>query len=175
MLPIFWRSSRSIISRLCLLSGPAVHLWSDLKDVLYSLRDQPSTWITLVANRTSNIKTLLPQAYCHYVGTLDNSADVASRGIDPELMSSHNLWFFGPLFLEDHFATWNSCTEDIVINPPIEEKKVVLPSTTINRDWSILERFSTFKSVLRFTSIYIRILLHIFNRLGEKTNENKNV
>ena len=59
----------------------SIHLWSDSTDVLFSLKDHPSRWGVFVANRCSEIHTLLPDTYWHHVRSADNPADVISRGI----------------------------------------------------------------------------------------------
>ena len=68
------------------------HLWSDSQDVLYWLRDHPSRWPTFIANRCSEIVTLLPNAVWHHVKSGDNPADIASRGIEPSKFSTFTLW-----------------------------------------------------------------------------------
>ena len=45
----------------------SIHLWSDSADVLFWLKDHPSRWGVFVANRCSEIHTLLPDAYWHHV------------------------------------------------------------------------------------------------------------
>ena len=40
----------------------SIHLWSDSADVLFWLKDHPSRWGVFVANRCSEIHTLLPDA-----------------------------------------------------------------------------------------------------------------
>ena len=70
----------------------SIHLWSDSADVLFWLKDHPSRWDVFVANRCSEIHTLLPDAYWHHVRSADIAADVISRGIGPSKLASHRLW-----------------------------------------------------------------------------------
>ena len=90
-----------------------IHLWSDFTDVLFWLRKEPVRWNTFVANRTFNIQTLLPHAYWHHVGSLDNPADIASRGVEPEMFSE--FWLSGPSFLKDDSDPWPTVADDIEI------------------------------------------------------------
>ena len=100
----------------------SVHLWSDSKDVLFWLRKHPSSWQTFVANKCSSIQTLLPFAHWHHVKSSENPADVASRGIDPELLASHTLWWQGPGWLRDSSEPWTAAVEDLCDYDPIEGK-----------------------------------------------------
>ena len=147
----------------------SVHLWSDSKDVLYWIRGQPHRWNTFVANRTSNIQGLVPKAFWHYVKSSENPADLVSRGVDPETLKSDNLWFNGPSFLKEFRGPGNTSAENIEIKMPFEERKTTLSSANVlSFDWSILERFSSLKSLTNFTSIYIRFTYAHYNRLSEK-------
>ncbi|KAJ8971651.1 hypothetical protein NQ317_015340 [Molorchus minor] len=76
---------------------------SDLsvKIVLAWIRSQPHRFTTFVANRISYIQTKVPRLSWCYINTLDNPADVASRGILPRSFTSCHLWFQGPAFLYD--------------------------------------------------------------------------
>ena len=79
----------------------SVHLWSDSTDVLCWLKDRPSRWPVFVANRCAEILTLLPSAFWHKVQSLENPADVASRGIEPSLYQEFHLWWHGPEWLSE--------------------------------------------------------------------------
>ena len=79
------------------LKFESIHLWSDSADVLFWLKDHPSRWGVFVANRCSEIHTLLPDAFWHHVRSADNPADVISRGIEASKFASHSLWCFSEL------------------------------------------------------------------------------
>ena len=66
-----------------LIEIKSIYLWSDSADVLFWLKGHPSRWDLFVANRCSEIHTLLPDAYSHHVRSADNLADIISRGIEP--------------------------------------------------------------------------------------------
>ena len=44
------------------LSPLTVHLWSDSRDMLYWIKDFPAKWTPFVANRCSDISTVLSDA-----------------------------------------------------------------------------------------------------------------
>jgi len=75
----------------------SVHCWTDSSVVLGWLRKTPSTLKTFMANRISDIQTRLPQAQWRHVPTTDNPADCASRGISPDELIDHPLWWHGPV------------------------------------------------------------------------------
>ena len=91
----------------------AVHLWSDSNNTLAWIRAIPSRWQTFVANRCSEIQTLLPTALWHHIKSENNPADIASRGIDPSLLASHALWWKASIFLSDNCAPWPTDADDI--------------------------------------------------------------
>ena len=85
----------------------SIHLWSDSADVLFWLKDQLSRWGVFVANRCSEIHTLLPDAFWHHVRSDDNPVDVILRGIEPQKLASHSLWWKGPAWLSDNLELWS--------------------------------------------------------------------
>ncbi|XP_071581043.1 uncharacterized protein [Temnothorax nylanderi] len=84
------------------------HLWSDAKVVLGWIRGHPSSWKTYVANRVSEIQTTLPEAIWHHVPGRENPADCASRGISPEELVNHPLWWQGPPWLKTESSPWTA-------------------------------------------------------------------
>lgn len=70
--------------------------WTDSTSVLQWLSAHPRKWKTYVANRTSAILTYLPRERWNHVSTADNPADCASRGLTPDELLEHQLWFQGP-------------------------------------------------------------------------------
>ena len=93
------------------LSSAKVHIWSDSKDVLYWLRENPSKWPTFVANRCADITTMLPDAARHHIPSADNPADIASRGTSAVELVHHDLWWHGPKRLRENNLAWLSSSE----------------------------------------------------------------
>ncbi|XP_046963330.1 uncharacterized protein LOC124532468 [Vanessa cardui] len=56
-----------------------IHAWTDSSVVLAWLSDHPSRWKTYVANRTSEILSLMDSTQWAHVQSKDNPADIASR------------------------------------------------------------------------------------------------
>ncbi|GFW92223.1 integrase catalytic domain-containing protein [Trichonephila clavipes] len=92
-----------------------VFAWTDSKIVLSWLSGHPRQWKTFVANRTSEIIEVLPTKHWRHVPSKENSADIASRGIDPKCLPDCKLWWKGPPWLRLETSSWpkaeSSCDE----------------------------------------------------------------
>lgn len=55
--------------------------WSDSEIVLHWLASHPSRWKTYIASRTAEIQDSIPSHMWRHVGSLQNPADCASRGM----------------------------------------------------------------------------------------------
>ncbi|XP_043064404.1 uncharacterized protein LOC122320301 [Drosophila ficusphila] len=84
-----------------------VHAWCDSTIVLSWLSHTPSKLKTFIANRTSEILDVIPRSAWHHVGSKDNPADCASRGMLAANLMSFELWWKGPhwLHLDDLLAS----------------------------------------------------------------------
>ena len=78
---------------------PEIFGWSDSTTVLNWLNSLPGRWQTFVANRVCEIQETLPRSRWFHIGTGDNPADCASRGITVEELKDHLIWWTGPKFL----------------------------------------------------------------------------
>ena len=77
------------------------HLWTDSSTVVQWLKS-PETRDVFVRNR---ISTMRDYPVSH-VRTEDNPADIASRGIQPDQLSSCQLWWTGPTWLSEEESRW---------------------------------------------------------------------
>jgi hypothetical protein len=76
-----------------------IHAWTDSSVVLAWLSDHPNKWNTFVANRVSEIVTILERKHWSHVSTKSNPADCASRGMKPSEFIDFELWKQGPDWL----------------------------------------------------------------------------
>jgi len=77
---------------------PPVHMWSDSQIVLHSIKSQKPLPV-FVYHHTTEIHSLLSQAYWHYRPTSKNPADLLSRGTTTKVLVSSSLWKYGPKWL----------------------------------------------------------------------------
>ena len=76
-----------------------VYAWSDSSIVLSWLDGHPRDYKVFVTNRVSSILQVTTPSTWRHVPTTDNPADCASRGLMPEELLNHTLWWEGPEWL----------------------------------------------------------------------------
>lgn len=76
-----------------------VHAWTDSMITLAWINGNLHRWETFVANRVSKIRDMVECEKWHHVGTKDNPADVASRGMDAADLKGCDIWWNGPIWL----------------------------------------------------------------------------
>ena len=69
----------------------SIHAWTDSTIVLQWIAQLPETWSTSVANRVSKIQEVLPRSRWKHVPSLENPADLASRGCSASHLAQSNL------------------------------------------------------------------------------------
>ncbi|KAL7286993.1 hypothetical protein TKK_0018791 [Trichogramma kaykai] len=89
------------------LTIASINCWKDSQIVLAWLQKPPCPWKVFVANRVSEIHSLLRNAAWSHVASKHNPADVASRGCSPDQLQGNELWWRGPSWLlsSTSFAT----------------------------------------------------------------------
>ncbi|XP_071577161.1 uncharacterized protein [Temnothorax nylanderi] len=134
--------------------------WTDSQIVLAWLKQSPSRWKTFIANRVSAIQSMLPEASWRHVPTQDNPADCASRGIAPDALQSHRLWWSGPLWLRQPPECWPNTCPPLPPGTPLEERREQ-PAHTLHAtpSWDLSSRFSSWPKLLRITAYLYRFLL----------------
>ena len=107
--------------------------------------------------RTSQI--ILDDFYVDDVLTGANSmSDLISRGLSPQQLLTHQLWWSGPSFLKNNslkFPVNNSCMP--LINIPENKGTRVLTSIT-QYDYSIFERYSSLHKLLNVCAYCLRFI-----------------
>ena len=66
-----------------------------------------------MANRVTIIKNFSNVNDWRYVSTTDNPADCASKGLMPEQLVNHVLWWKEPQWLQSTSDTWPTCLNQI--------------------------------------------------------------
>lgn len=84
----------------------SVYAWSDSAVALGCINQPPSRLTVYVGNRVAKIASLVDASHWRYVNTSQNPADLLSRGVSPDTMSSAKLWWKGPEWLSLEPARW---------------------------------------------------------------------
>lgn len=74
-----------------------------------------------MANRVAAIQELMPPGQWRYVSTLENPADLATRGISPSDLENSQLWWTGSSWLRSPSASW--MTDDSAEQEVNEERR----------------------------------------------------
>ncbi|XP_055910545.1 uncharacterized protein LOC129944908 [Eupeodes corollae] len=143
------------------------YAWTDSQVVLAWLSQHPCKWTTFVGNRTSEILELVPKSQWRHVSSKLNPADCASRGLQPNLLPSFDLWWQGPAFLRDMEAIQNKF---ILKNPEtdLEKRNITLSLATTEAppENEILLRFSSLTRLKRIMA-WCRRFIHNAKLKGE--------
>lgn len=75
------------------------YAWTDSMIALAWITGDSHRWETFVANRTTMIQEDIPSDKWRHVGTKENPADMASRGMDATTLKDCALWWRGPEWL----------------------------------------------------------------------------
>lgn len=99
------------------ISFTSIHAFTDSRIVLDWIKGNPKRWKTFVATRVIKINENSSKTNWHHVSTSENPADCASRGIYPNELNDHSLWWYGPQFLQ---------SKNIIVEMPIAEDETAI-------------------------------------------------
>lgn len=135
--------------------------WCDNTAVLDWLRKQPIHWKAFVANRTSEIQSTFPSMSWRYVPSEDNPADCASRGVNPNSLKSHKLWWNGPSWLTQDESCWPKLISPTNPEAESEARKSVLSCTMVvpdDRFDKLARKFSSLNKLKNVVAYVIRFI-----------------
>ena len=132
------------------------------------LKGHPSRWKPFVANRISEIVTAIPTARWSHVGTKENPADLAARGISIARLHESNLWWKGPTWLTQAETDWPSATT-IEFATILEARKSAITANHISAiEPSFLQLFNRYSSFGRILSIFCIMLRRLRQRRSQE-------
>ncbi|XP_072948180.1 uncharacterized protein [Epargyreus clarus] len=97
-----------------------VYYWTDSSVVLGWLSYRARDLKQFVSNRVAEIQQLTSSGVWRHIPGLENPADLASRGLDPNLINKVALWWQGPRFLLQDESNWPN---KLNISSDIPERK----------------------------------------------------
>lgn len=153
-----------------------VYFWTDSNIVIHWLNKDISSLKPFVANRVSTILTSTKVEEWRHVAGIENPADLVSRGCSTERLKTDQLWWEGPLWLQQKQEFWpNIRDRDMSYTEILAEKaetKVHLILNNTNYNSLVLftaksngmqllpltERIGTLNKLLRSTAFVFRYL-----------------
>ena len=137
----------------------SVVAFSDSRVTLHWIHSDPSRWKIFVGNRIAQVHENLAPRYWRHVSGAENPADVLSRGILPDGLLHHPLWFKGPSWLIKDETHWPAAENSPSLDVPEEEVKItsfLALAPPKNFLEPILDRVSSFRKLLRVTAYVFR-------------------
>ena len=83
-----------------------INCWTDSTVALNWIKNISKTREKWIENRLTTIRNLVNESYWFYVPTATNPADIPKRYCDPTTLSSNQLWWNGPSYLENSKSSW---------------------------------------------------------------------
>lgn len=147
------------------------YAWSDSQIVLAWIRGDPLRWKPYVKNRVIEISNTI-QTTWSYVGTKENPADPASRGIVPEKLKDNELWWSGPSYLKQRDYEIHTCK---IPETDVERREIITCATMTVKPYnedditSLLRRYSSLKKLVAVVAWILR-WLHLKREKISKDN-----
>ncbi|XP_075150529.1 uncharacterized protein LOC142224632 [Haematobia irritans] len=141
------------------IQNESVYLWTDSEIVLSWINAQSSSLKTFVANRLSAIQSLSIRNQWRHVRSIDNPADIVSRGLPAVDLPKCQLWFHGPLFLHGKESLWPQKYNSSLAIPTDIEKKATI-ATAVEQDAIIykVHHGGSFKRLQRIIGYFFRFV-----------------
>lgn len=110
-----------------------IRLWSDSQIALSWINSPSYKWNVFVAHRVSKIQSLSENCVWDYVTSENNPADILSRGVNPNELTTTHDWFIGPWWLRDTAECWTESSKFLPNPHEMEERRPIrgLVMTTV--------------------------------------------
>ena len=99
-----------------------VRFWLDSKTALSWIQNR-GEWKQFVRHRVNEILKLTNKEEWAYCSTVENPADLGSRGVLASQLKEDELWWCGPQWLTGHIKDWPVTTEDLQTPETVSEEK----------------------------------------------------
>ena len=175
-LPRLELSAALLLARLCTavkqvlkIQFKATSLWSDSTIALHWIKTEPYLLKTFVANRVSEIQSLVPSCEWRHVPTQDNPADLVSRGLTPREFLNASIWINGPQWLSLEESNW---PREIIQPADIPERRTIAAHPVCTEtnliDQNFIERRSSYNSLKSALAYVLRFLHNIRNPANKR-------
>ena len=131
----------------------STYYWTDSSIVLAWLNKSPHQMNVFVANRVSQISQVSHVEQWRHVKSVDNPADIISRGASPQSLKQSSLWWNGPYWLIKDSGEWPSTNYPHQECVPVPEVKheTALATTTVEEN-PLWFRYSSMNKLVRVTA-----------------------
>ncbi|XP_063991158.1 uncharacterized protein LOC135169790 [Diachasmimorpha longicaudata] len=140
------------------------YLSSDSSVTLAWIRSPASRWKDFVHNRVTKIQETLPRAIWRHVSGQENPADCASRGISPNELADHPLWWSALSWINQDPEDWPQSTIDVskMDTPEVAKEAKPVPAhparMKISKVAELLNRYSSMAKLLAVTATINRAI-----------------
>lgn len=157
--------ARKVSNTLTLKYKVSTYLYLDSKIVLSWLKTEPVKLSVYVANRVEKISQLTKDFCWNYVSTKENPADCLSRGIEPQQLKGHSLWFHGPQYLQNSDFIHCSQSANNIPESEIPELKTQFIAcnvicNSLNNFHKLIEKYSNIEKVTRIMAYVKRFVFN---------------
>lgn len=146
-----------------ILNIDGVYAWSDSMIVLAWIKSNSKNFKVYVGNRIANIQRKLPTAVWKHVPGKQNPADCASRGLLPDELISHALWWSAPEWLslpQNHWPNDTIQSSCATSNDVLCERRTTVLSNIIDLDPinNLLQKYSSLRKIQRILAYCNRFI-----------------
>lgn len=144
-------------------------LWCDSTIVLAWLKISPNRLKPFVSNRVAEIQELTAQHTWRHVPSVENPADLLSRGLMPGCIDNANLWWNGPEFLKEEERFWPTKPDSILTKDQDlpDTKKIITTLHIQQAERFPVERFSKLNTLKRVVAWIIRFKTNCLKKSEE--------
>lgn len=140
-----------------------IFAFSDSKIALSWINSLPHRWDIYVSNRVAKCQENLDPRHFYHVSGIENPSDCLSRGLLPEQLLVHPLWWQGPSWLRAPVASWP--IEPFVSEPcetlPEFKSKTLVCSNRIAEPgllYNLALKFSSWNKIIRIVSYILKFV-----------------
>ena len=152
--------------------------WSDSRTVLCWIKSDGRRYKPFVAHRVGELSELSNPDDWHWVSTIDNVADLASRGVAVNEIPPTSRWFTGPAFLKEPTSQWPtvpSTSEPVENDADDAELKKEFVGHAAQRTNRLClpdpERFSSWHKLVRTTAWVVRYVRKLKASVARKSTK----
>ncbi|XP_076549197.1 uncharacterized protein LOC117611418 [Osmia lignaria lignaria] len=136
--------------------------WTDSTIVIAWIGSPPNKWKTFVANRVAEIQSITLIDNWSHISSLDNPADIISRGMTPSALVTSTLWWSGPTWLSRDARHWPVSGISTTEVPEARAVKVSLAVLDPSK-YSMFGKYSEYSRLLRVVAFCLRFIDRIRN------------